>query len=177
MMSPSEPGAAAPADLADRLRTAIQHLVPVLREQSVQRDLTPSRRAAMAMLAAHGPLRVSDLAARMGITVSTASRMVDLLDGSGWIARGPDPLDQRASLITLNETGRGLLDSMRREATRLLAGRIDRLTEAQRRSLVAALPALEALSERDAPPGPAAPAVREAVPGRTTGPPDAPGPT
>ncbi|MDX3850473.1 MarR family transcriptional regulator [Streptomyces sp. AK02-01A] len=175
-MTASEAGATEPTQLAGRLRTAIQHLVPVLRDQSAQRDLTPSRRAAMATLAAHGPLRVSDLAARMGITVSTASRMVDLLDGSGWIERGPDPLDQRASLIRLNETGRALLDSLRREATRLLAERINRLTEAQRHSLGAALPALEALSELETLSVPEGPPVPEAVPERATGLSGEPGP-
>jgi DNA-binding MarR family transcriptional regulator len=136
------------AELAERLRAAIQQLLPELRAQGMQSQLTPSRLAALAALAAHGPLRISDLATRMGIALSTVSRMVDLLDGFGWIEREADPKDQRATLIALNDTGRALLDSTRRQAATRLAERIDQLTPDQQRALHDALPALEALTEQ-----------------------------
>ncbi|MFI5755814.1 MarR family winged helix-turn-helix transcriptional regulator [Streptomyces sp. NPDC051569] len=148
MTTAADSGPPPPAELAEQLRTAIQHLLPVLRDRSTQRDLTPSRRAALATLTAHGPLRISDLATRMGIALSTTSRMVDVLDEHGWIDRNPDPRDQRASLIAVNDAGRLLLDTMRRETTSRLTELITRLPAAQQRSLHAAVPALEALSER-----------------------------
>ncbi|MFD7184586.1 MarR family winged helix-turn-helix transcriptional regulator [Streptomyces sp. NPDC056637] len=143
------------AQLAERLRAAIQQLLPELRTHGMQSQLTPSRMAALAALSAHGPLRISDLATRMGIALSTVSRMVDLLDGFGWIEREADPNDQRATLIALNDTGRALLDSTRRQAATRLAERIDQLTADHQHSLRDALPALEALSaQRPAePPG------------------------
>jgi DNA-binding MarR family transcriptional regulator len=81
--------------------------------------------------------------------------MVDLLDGFGWIEREADPKDQRATLIALNDTGRALLDSTRRQAATRLAERIDRLTADHQHALHDALPALESLSaQRPAePPG------------------------
>ncbi|GAA2653751.1 MarR family winged helix-turn-helix transcriptional regulator [Streptomyces lunalinharesii] len=136
-----------PAELAGRLRTVLQQLVPLLRSQSPHPDLTPSRLAALAALAAHGPLRIGELAARMNITLSTTSRMVDQLDGSGWIARRPDPADQRASLISLNDAGRALLNAVRRETAGVLAEEIGRLDAARQRRLHGALPALEELTE------------------------------
>ncbi|MFD8922526.1 MarR family winged helix-turn-helix transcriptional regulator [Streptomyces sp. NPDC059569] len=138
------------AEIAGRLRLAIQHLLPVLRARSAPGDLTPSRQAALAALAAHGPLRISELAARMGIALSTASRMVDLLDSTGWIARHPDPQDQRASLVALSREGGAVLEARRRETAARLAERIALLTDGEQRALYAALPALEALSERAA---------------------------
>ncbi|MFD5118335.1 MarR family winged helix-turn-helix transcriptional regulator [Streptomyces sp. NPDC058385] len=143
------------AELAERLRAAIQLLLPELRAHGMQSRLTPSRLAALAALSAHGPLRISDLATRMGIALSTVSRMVDLLDGFGWIEREADPEDQRATLIALNDTGQALLDSTRRQAATRLAERIDQLTADHRHTLHDALPALEALSaQRPAePPG------------------------
>ncbi|MFE2157923.1 MarR family winged helix-turn-helix transcriptional regulator [Streptomyces lydicus] len=138
-------GSADPAELAGRLRAVIQHLLPVLRGHSTHRDLTPSRTAALGTLDAHGPLRVSELAARMNIALSTTSRMVDLLDDRGWIARRTDPVDQRASLISLNDAGRALLRAVRRETTGLLAERIGRLPPDRQHLLHAALPALEEL--------------------------------
>ncbi|MFF1359145.1 MarR family winged helix-turn-helix transcriptional regulator [Streptomyces sp. NPDC058297] len=144
MTSPFGPAQA--AETAERLRAAIQQLLPELRAQSTRSQLTPSRLAALAALSAHGPLRISDLATRMGIALSTISRMTDLLDGFGWIERKADPKDQRATLIALNETGQALLDTTRRQASARLAERIDQLTPEQQQSLYEALPALEALS-------------------------------
>lgn len=162
------PGATAePAELAGRLRAVIQQLLPLLRGQPLHRELTPSRTAALAALAAHGPMRISELAARMNIALSTTSRMVDLLDGCGWIARRPDPDDQRASRISLNDDGLALLDAVRRETTGLLTERIGRLAPDRQRLLHDALPALEDLVAGAPPPG-------RPQPGRpATGPTDA----
>ncbi|MFE2637834.1 MarR family winged helix-turn-helix transcriptional regulator [Streptomyces scopuliridis] len=90
------------------------------------------------------------LAVRMGIALSTTSRMVDLLDSTGWIQRRPDPQDQRASVVALSRTGRAVLEARRRETAARLAEQIALLTAEEQRALYAALPALEALSERAA---------------------------
>ncbi|WP_052229790.1 MarR family transcriptional regulator [Streptomyces sp. CT34] len=137
-----------PAELAGRLRAVLQQLLPPLRGRHPHRNLTPSRLAALAELAAHGPLRVGELADRMNIALSTTSRMVDLLDGCGWIARRPDPADQRASLISLNDDGVALLSTVRRETTGILAEEIAGLPADHRRLLHDALPALEQLAEQ-----------------------------
>ncbi|MFF0622792.1 MarR family winged helix-turn-helix transcriptional regulator [Streptomyces sp. NPDC004296] len=163
-----------PAELAGRLRAVLQQLVPLLRGQSPHADRTPSRLAALAELAAHGPLRIGELAARMAITLSTTSRMVDQLDASGWIARRPDPADQRASLISLNDAGQALLRAVRRETAGVLAEEIGRLAPARQRRLRDALPALEELTEalrRRPAPGAAADRSegRGAAPTRRTG--------
>ncbi|MEI5131091.1 MarR family transcriptional regulator [Streptomyces libani] len=146
------PSRTEPAELAGRLRAVLQQLLPLIRGRSPHRDLTPSRTAALAALAAHGPLRIGELAARMHIALSTTSRMVDLLDTCGWIARRPDPADQRASLISLNDDGLALLRAVRRETTGLLAERIGRLAPDRQRLLYDALPALEEMVEWTPPP-------------------------
>ncbi|WP_413098752.1 MarR family winged helix-turn-helix transcriptional regulator [Streptomyces sp. Inha503] len=134
-------------ELAERLRTALQHLLPALRSSRGEHgDLTPSRQAALAALATHGSMRISTLATRLGIALPTTSRMVELLDASGWIERTPDPDDRRASLIALTDTGRELLRTVRHEAAIRLAARIDELSPEERRTLSAALPALESLA-------------------------------
>ncbi|MCQ8187136.1 MarR family winged helix-turn-helix transcriptional regulator [Streptomyces rugosispiralis] len=142
--SPTTPDS---AELAERLRTALQHLLPALRSARGEHgDLTPSRQAALAALAAHGSMRISTLATRLGIALPTTSRMVELLDAAGWIERTPDPEDRRASLIALTDIGRELLRAARREAAARLATRIDALSPEERQTLSAALPALESLA-------------------------------
>lgn len=88
----------------------------------------------------------------MNIALSTTSRMVDLLDNSGWIARRPDPADQRASLISLNDDGLALLRTVRRETTGLLSERIAQLDPDRQQLLYEALPALEELVAWEKPP-------------------------
>ncbi len=53
-----------------------------------------------------GPIRASDVASRMGLDLSTVSRQVSHLESVGFVERSPDPLDGRASLLTLSDAGR-----------------------------------------------------------------------
>lgn len=156
----------ADAELAGRLRMALQYLVPLLRSnRRTHPDLTPTRQAALGVLDDAGPLRIGELATRMGISLSTTSRMVDLLAADEWIDRSPDPTDQRASLISLSAEGRSVLHTARRETTSALCHEISRLDDTSRRLLREALPALEALGRqtrgRLSPPGGGARGVRD----------------
>ncbi|MBU3863718.1 MarR family transcriptional regulator [Streptomyces sp. 4503] len=147
---PTAPGPTVPesGELAERLRTALQHLLPGLRgTRGEHGDLTPSRQAALGALDTHGPMRISALATRLGIALPTTSRMVDLLDASGWIERTPDPEDRRASLIALTDPGRQLLHTVRHETAARLAARIEKLSPEEQRALYTALPALESLAD------------------------------
>ncbi|MEU9335504.1 MarR family winged helix-turn-helix transcriptional regulator [Streptomyces sp. NPDC048290] len=140
---------ASDAELAGRLRMAIQHLGPLLRGgQRTDPGLTPSRLAALSVLDEVSPVRIGELAARTGITLSTASRMVDLLVAAGWVGRAPDPKDQRASLLSLTGAGRSVLRAARTEITGALAREIALLDEGPRGLLREALPALEALARQ-----------------------------
>ncbi|MFF2848010.1 MarR family winged helix-turn-helix transcriptional regulator [Streptomyces sp. NPDC058001] len=147
-MSEPDGDPAAELELAGRLRAAIQHLLPLMRGQTVHPDLTPSRLTALAVLEAESPLRISELASRMGVALSTTSRMVDLLVCAGWLDRQTDPVDQRASLVGLSDSGHTVLTSVRRENTSTLAREVALLSPELQRLLHDALPALEALGTR-----------------------------
>jgi DNA-binding MarR family transcriptional regulator len=133
-----------PAATAGRLRLAMVGLTRRLRKDWPD-DLTPSRLAALAAIAAGEPLAVSELAKRMAVSTPTVSHIVDALDKLGLIARRPDPHDRRVCRLTISDAGAGLLDELGRRTTGTLADRIGRLPAAQQTALEAALPALEAL--------------------------------
>ncbi|MEU4394782.1 MarR family transcriptional regulator [Kribbella sp. NPDC023855] len=57
------------------------------------------------VLRCNGALRLSDLAAKMEIDASTASRHVRALEQAGLIRRSPDPDDGRAFRVELTEQG------------------------------------------------------------------------
>jgi DNA-binding MarR family transcriptional regulator len=83
--------------------------------------------------------RVSDIADRLRIDLSVASRQVAVLEASGWVTRTPDPVDGRAQRLEPTEAGRAVLsDTLERMAdayTEVLEG----WSEADLRALQATL--------------------------------------
>lgn len=51
------------------------------------------------------PLRISDLAARLDVTLPTVSRHVSRLETAGYVIRTTDPEDARACQVTLSDAG------------------------------------------------------------------------
>ena len=64
-----------------------------------------SAHVALFVLRCSGALRLSDLAARMELDASTASRHVRALEQLGLVRRSPDPDDGRAFRVELTEQG------------------------------------------------------------------------
>lgn len=128
-------------------------------------ELTPTRLTALAVMAAAGPMRLGALASRLGVQVSTMSRIVDIMVASGWAQRRPDEADHRACVIGLTEAGAGLLHAVRQDSATRLAECVARLDPDDLAVLEGALPVLESLAQQVAcrtSPGatrPAAPAL------------------
>ena len=72
-------------------------------------------------LCANTALRVTSLAALLGVDAPTVTRKVQQLERLGYVAREPDPDDGRASLIRLTGSGQDIVE-------RILAAHLDRLT-------------------------------------------------
>lgn len=87
-------------------------------------------------------LSVGELAARLGVDASTASRMVDGLVERGWVARHPVPGNRRAVTLTLTVPGASTVASVHAQADAWAARVWSAIPEAER---AAVLPALETL--------------------------------
>lgn len=72
---------------------------------SLHPNLDPSHYPLVALLAWHGPARISDLAEEFSLDKSTISRHVDSLTRLGLVERTHDPDDARARLVTLTPAG------------------------------------------------------------------------
>ena len=81
---------------------------------------------ALAVLQLYGPLRVSDVAQRLGVDLSVASRQIASLAAEGYVERREDARDRRAQMVAVTKTGRRVLrESHRRMVaafTRVLDG-------------------------------------------------------
>ena len=129
-------------ELAARLRLVVGRLNRRIRIDG-RESVPPLQLSAMVTVEEHGPLRLSELARREAVSVPTMSLVV----------RTPDPQDARGVLVTLSDDGERRLTQVRSHRTALVARRLGRLDAAQRASLLAALPALEALLVDEDEPG------------------------
>jgi DNA-binding MarR family transcriptional regulator len=100
-----------------------------------------------------GPARISQLAERIGLDVSTTSRKVAELEADGLVVRADDPRDRRAAVVSPSDRAVELIRHLRavrrRAFERLLAGWDD----ADRARLADLLERLVADLDRDGYPG------------------------
>jgi DNA-binding MarR family transcriptional regulator len=135
-------------DLPGRLGVAVQMLAHAGKVGGGRGDLTPTRLTALAVMASAGPMRMGGLASRLGVQVSTMSRIVDIMVASGWAERMPDEADHRACVIGITSAGAALIDSVRQDNASRLADCVARLGPADLMVLQAALPVLESLAQK-----------------------------
>jgi DNA-binding MarR family transcriptional regulator len=97
--------------------------------------LTATQRLAVYELGVDGPLRLVDLAGRLGITAPTASRAVDALVEHGLAERLPDADDRRALRIDLTPAGRVRFHERHARVTAAFEPAVESLEPSERRHL------------------------------------------
>jgi DNA-binding MarR family transcriptional regulator len=102
-------------------------------------SMTASQRIALVELREGGPMRVNDLAHRMGTSAATASRAVDVLTSLGLAERTPETGDRRALSVTLTPAGRQLLDERLARAAHAFEPATAALEPGERQELLAFL--------------------------------------
>jgi DNA-binding MarR family transcriptional regulator len=78
----------------------------------------------------NGPVRVSVLAAELGVDLSTMSRQVRALQDAGLLTRSADPDDGRAAVLALSAEGEEVLDRVRASRRSLIAEQLTGWDEA-----------------------------------------------
>lgn len=102
---------AAKPDLGILLAASYQQFVGELREFLADEGFPDLGRADgfVFRTLASGPVTVSDLAVRLGITKQGAAQIIDDMQSRGLVQRGHDPLDARARPVELTDRGREAL--------------------------------------------------------------------
>jgi DNA-binding MarR family transcriptional regulator len=137
-------------DTAARLRMTIGRLSRRLRSTASARDagLTPTAISVLLSVARMGPIRLAELADSEGVNPTMLSRVVAAMVQDGLLERSHDAGDRRAAWVEATVAGRKLAERMRRERTGAVNLALEALSEADRRRIEKALPALEALAEQ-----------------------------
>jgi DNA-binding MarR family transcriptional regulator len=82
-----------------------------LRTRHPEDQVDPSTFPLAKQLMCHDGMRLSDLAAKVGLDASTVSRQIKQLEDKGIVERTSDPADGRASLVRLTHDGHGTMQA------------------------------------------------------------------
>ncbi|MGO4256745.1 MarR family winged helix-turn-helix transcriptional regulator [Marmoricola sp. RAF53] len=130
-----------------RLYLAVGRLNRALRRDAREAAIGHGGLSALATLLQDGPQRAGTLAETEGVSAPAMTRIVNSLEGLGYVERRPDPADGRASLVAATAEGEELVRHGRAARLGALQERLDRLPDADRTTLLAALDAFEQLTE------------------------------
>ncbi|RRO83468.1 MarR family transcriptional regulator [Corynebacterium bovis] len=72
------------------------------------------RYPALAGIYWYGPINAAGLGRRLGLDRTVVSRYAAVLEKSGRVRREPDPSDKRASLLSVTDDGRAIMEDIRR---------------------------------------------------------------
>ena len=132
--------------MADQLHSAAIHLLRRLRVQDDAAGLSARRLSALSVIVFAGPITITALAEAEQVRPPTISRLVKDLEWEGLVERVDNPADRRVQLLQATPRGERLLQEGRQRRVAALTAEIDELTEAERATLIAAIPILQQLS-------------------------------
>ena len=115
-------------DVARLMRTALDRRMKPL-------GLTRSQWWVLNHLFFHQGISQSDLAKILDIERATLGRLLDRLEAKQWIYRQPDKHDRRINQVYLCEPKGPTMQTMRREAKRMLDGALSPLSTAEQRAM------------------------------------------
>ena len=101
--------------------------------------LSPVQLRALTALQEFGPSNLAQLAEEMGVTVSTASRLVDRLVAADWVHRRQAAHNRREISLTLTPRGKALLRRYDDERIGRMQDCLTRLAPERQDAVVAAL--------------------------------------
>jgi DNA-binding MarR family transcriptional regulator len=134
-------------ELVARLRGVIGRLARQLNDTSTGEGLTPTQYSVLGLIRSRGPLGLAELTELEGLNPTMLSRIVRKLDDNALIRRLPDPSDLRAVRVEITPAGDLVHERIRARRSSVLADWLDRLPPDTASTLLAAVPAMEALAE------------------------------
>jgi DNA-binding MarR family transcriptional regulator len=95
--------------LTDR---AFRQLLPMVPKEWLRLDLTTPQLKVVLLLFISGPSRMSEIASALGVSLATATGVVDRLVERDILTREGDPGDRRVVLCRLSEKGEELMNGL-----------------------------------------------------------------
>lgn len=108
---------------------------------------TPGQLSLLGILVEHGRCTMQELAEHLAVTPPTATAMVKRLLAQGYVERAHDEADWRTVWVKPTEAGHRAVSVFQQARLASLESRLDHLSDEERASILAALPALRHLIE------------------------------
>ena len=125
-----------PGQLADLLHRLTRRLRRAQAERLAPLGLTPAQERAMRMIARNEePLRMTEIADRLGIVPRSLTTVIDALEEDGLVRREVDPRNRRAILLHLTDRGTAVRDELREARRRAAEDLFAPLGDADREAL------------------------------------------
>lgn len=123
----------------------------------VRRDRTPElsmpQFRALSFIGRHEGSTLTDVAQFLGLTLPTASKMMDGLVDAGFVQRAPDRRDRRKIKLHLSAEGQQIHEAILHQAREFLASRLQHLNEGVLQEISDALKVLREVFEPVSPLG------------------------
>lgn len=143
-MQPKDQGSGSPNSPEQAVVFLLMQAGRRLRTRHPEDQVDPSSFPLAKQLMGSDAMRVSDLAANIGLDTSTVSRQIKHLEEKGILERMPDPADGRASLVRLNDSGRQVMQAAFRRRFERIQGVLKDWSDADRQQLQTLLTRLAA---------------------------------
>lgn len=136
-----------PEELADAL-VGVQRLVRRrLRREMPDPKLRGAEVELLRLVVERPGIRISDAAKELYLAGNSVSTLVNQLARQGYLVRETDPADRRAARLRPTPAAEARLGEWRRRRADLIRSRLSRLDEADRETLLVAVPALRRLAD------------------------------
>jgi DNA-binding MarR family transcriptional regulator len=129
------------------IATGFEHFYEVLRRVTPREELSLTAASTLRRLERSGPHRLCELHTPEGVSQPAMTQLVTRLEKEGLAERSSDPTDGRAVVVSITESGRAAVSRRRAGRAQALAGLLQDLSPTEHAAIVAALPALERLSD------------------------------
>ncbi len=105
-----------PAETTEEVEQKLEELVrairPIIPQDWLATDITMPQLKVMLILWTEGPARMSEIASGLGVTLATATGVVDRLLEKGYVAREGLPGDRRVVICRLSDDGREFMRAL-----------------------------------------------------------------
>ncbi len=131
MVKPDPDVRPAVQDALDAFEELQQRLMSVHAPDFAALDITMAQAKLLYVVTASRELTMSDIAQRLGVTISTASGSVDHLVSLGLLRRVDDPANRRQVHVSVTALGLERLEQLRELGTRQLRALYEAMTDAR----------------------------------------------
>lgn len=114
-----------------RLADILIEVFPVMHRKICNKSTLPlpsNQFITLIVIFVNGPMNISDIAMRLGISKQQMSPIIHRMQADGYINRQPSSSDKRANLITLTDKAVSVIEANRREMSKVLEVKLHGLT-------------------------------------------------